>query len=146
MKTFVLLAVSIVSVSILFCPMAIAAPPMPDDLQIVQPDPSLPKELSVFFGKWEGSAERYDWFVIVGKIDEEKARLYVWRNTDFPPGGACAMPRGWIRPEALVTKQGGKYKLSFRDTCGIYDLTVKGKYLDIYNLSNISSPQLRRVP
>jgi hypothetical protein len=146
MKTFVLLTVSIALVSILFCPMVMAAPPMPDDLQIVQPDPSLPKELSAFFGKWEGSAERYDWFVIVGKIAEEKASLYVWRNTDFPPGGACAVIRGSIRPEASVTKQGGKYKLSFRDTCGGYDLTVKGKYLDIYSLSNISSPRLRRVP
>jgi hypothetical protein len=35
MKTFVVLAVSIVLVSILFCPMAMAAPTMPADLQIV---------------------------------------------------------------------------------------------------------------
>jgi hypothetical protein len=54
MKTFVISAVSVVLVSILFCPTAMSAPSMPADLQIVQPDPSLPKELSAFFGKWEG--------------------------------------------------------------------------------------------
>ena len=54
MKTFVVLAVSIVLVSILFCPMAMAAPPMPNDVQMVEPDPSLPKELAAFCGKWEG--------------------------------------------------------------------------------------------
>ena len=55
MKTFVVLAVSIVLLSILFCPIVMAAPSIPNDVQIVQPDPSLPKELSAFFGKWEGT-------------------------------------------------------------------------------------------
>jgi hypothetical protein len=80
MKTFVVLAVSIVLVGILFCPMVVAAFPMPDDVQIAQPDPSLPKELSAFLGKWEGyeSGTTTDYFLIVEKIDEEKASLYVW--------------------------------------------------------------------
>jgi hypothetical protein len=80
MKTFVVLAVSIVLVSILFCPMVMAAPSMPADLQIVQPDPSLPKELSAFLGKWEGSNSMtsVNYFLIVEKIDEEKASLYMW--------------------------------------------------------------------
>ena len=43
MKIFVVLAVSIVLVSILFCPTVMVAFTMPDDAQIVQPDPSLPK-------------------------------------------------------------------------------------------------------
>ncbi len=60
MKTFVVLVGSIVMASILFCPMVMAAPPMPDDVQIVQPDPSLPKELSAFFGKWEGSGQNIE--------------------------------------------------------------------------------------
>jgi hypothetical protein len=64
MKTFVVSAVSIVLVSILFCPMVMAAPPMPDDLQIVQPDPSLPKEISGFFGKWEGTDGVLQYFLI----------------------------------------------------------------------------------
>ena len=82
MRTFVVLAVSIVSVSILFCPMVMAAPSMPADLQIVQPDPSLPKELSAFFGKWEGfsSLTSINLFLIVEKIDEEKASLYIWAS------------------------------------------------------------------
>jgi hypothetical protein len=43
MKTFVVFAVRIVLVGILFCPLAMAAPPMPNDVQIVKPDPSLQK-------------------------------------------------------------------------------------------------------
>ena len=82
MKTFVVLAVSIILVNIFFCPMVMAAPSMPADLQIVQPDPSLPKELSAFFGKWEGfsSLTSINLFLIVEKIDEEKASLYIWAS------------------------------------------------------------------
>ena len=82
MKTFVLSAMSIVLVGIFFCPMVMAAPSMPADLQIVQPDPSLPKELSAFFGKWEGfsSLTSINLFLIVEKIDEEKASLYIWAS------------------------------------------------------------------
>jgi hypothetical protein len=68
MKTFGV-AASIVLVSILFCPMVMAAPSMPDDVQIVQPDPLLSKELSAFLGKWDRGI---DLFIIIEKIDEEK--------------------------------------------------------------------------
>ena len=79
MKTFVVLAVGTVLLSTLFCPMMVAAFPMPDDVQIVQPDPSLPKELSAFLGKWEGTngGTSVKYFLIIEKIDEEKARLYL---------------------------------------------------------------------
>ena len=78
MKTFVVSTVSVVLV-ILFCPMVIAAPSVPADVQMVQPEPSLPKELSAFFGKWEGtsSSTGTDFLLIVEKIDEEKASLYL---------------------------------------------------------------------
>jgi len=127
MKTFVLSAVSIVLVGIFFCPMVMAAPSMPADLQIVQPDPSLPKELSGFFGKWEGAAGNVNYFLIVEKIDEEKASLYLWRSTSFPE----LAPQGWMRYEAVVAKQRGKHKLQFVDSYGKYELTVKGEYLDV---------------
>jgi len=58
MKTFIVSPVSIVLMSVLLCPMAMAVPSMPDDVQMVQPDPSLPKELSAFFGKWQGLSGR----------------------------------------------------------------------------------------
>ncbi len=137
MKRIVVLAVSII---LLICPMVMAGPAsMPDDLQIVQPDPSLPKEISAFHGKWQGNAQNYEWLVIVEKIDTEKASLYVWRDTNYqnPP-----LPRGWNRYEAAVTKFGGKYKLVFRGT----SLTVKGdgKYLDVDNA--VSNPRLIRLP
>jgi hypothetical protein len=134
MKTIVVSAVSIVLVSILFCPMAIAAPSMPDGLQIVQPDPSLPKELSAFFGKWEGSAMSIEYFLVVEKIDEEKASLWVWRSSQGDT------PQGWERYEAPVIKERGKYKLWFRDRWGNVQLTLSGEYLDF------RGARLRRVP
>jgi hypothetical protein len=59
--------------------MVMAAPSVPADVQIVQPDPSLPKELSAFWGKWEGtySSTGTGFLLIVEKIDEEKASLYI---------------------------------------------------------------------
>jgi len=105
MKTFVVLAVSIVLVSMLFCPMATAAPPMPNDVQMVEPDPSLPKELADFWGKWEGRDPIQQFFLIIEKIDEEKATFYRWRS------GTSLMPAGWNRFQAKVSKESGKYKL-----------------------------------
>ena len=124
-----------VLVSILFCPMAIAVPTMPADLQMVQPDPSLPKELSAFFGKWEWISNPAEFFLIVEKIDEEKASLYVWRGGSWPQ----RTPIGWERVEAKVIKDRGKYKLSCRDA----DYTLMGEYLITFSASD--SSQLRRV-
>jgi hypothetical protein len=127
MKTFVVLAVSIVLVSILFCPMAMAVPSiMPADLQIVQPDPSLPKELSAFFGKWEGLDPSFQWFLIVEKIDEEKASLYWWWSGR---AGDAGYVEGWKRWEGNVIKERGKYKISYIGGFGKTELTLKGEYL-----------------
>jgi hypothetical protein len=136
MKTFVALAVSIALVSILFCPMVMAAPATPADLQIVQPDPSLSKELSAFFGKWEWISNPAEFFIIVEKIDKEKASLYVWRSGSWPQG----TPMGWERIEAKVIKDHGKYKLSYGDA----EYTLMGEYLITFSTSG--SSQLRRVP
>jgi hypothetical protein len=123
MKTFVVLAVSIVLVGILFCPMVLVAFPMPDDVQIVQPDPSLPKELSAFFGKWGGTGQ-LQYFLIVEKIDPEKASIYHWQS------GSYYQPPGWTRYEAKVIKERGKYTLWFKDRYGNVELTLKGEDLD----------------
>jgi hypothetical protein len=141
MKTFVVLAVSIVLVSILFCPMVMAAPSMPADLQIVQPDPSLPKELSAFFGKWEGTG-RMQYFLIVEKIDDEKASLYV---LEFAPESLAPI---WARYEAKVIKERGKYKLWYTGRYGNPELTLKGEVLNWsrYNYSGSESVRLKQVP
>ena len=125
MKTFVVFAGSIILVSILFCPMVMAAPPMPDDLQMVQPDSSLSKELSAFFGKWEGTG-RIAYFLIVEKIDEEKGSLYIWEVASTESASAPM----WIRYEAQVIKEGRKYKLIYRGRYGSCDLTLKGEVLN----------------
>jgi hypothetical protein len=141
MRTFVVLTVSIVLVSILFCPMVMSAPSMPDDLQIVQPDPSLRKELSAFFSKWDGTSGPTKVFVIVEKIDEEKASLYIWRDGFYPEG----VTLGWVRYEAKVIKEYGKYKLWLIGPRGNVVLTVKGNYLD-YSAGSNANYRLTRVP
>jgi len=139
MKTIVVSAVSIVLVSIFFCPMILAAPSMPADLQIVQPDPSLPKELAAFWGKWECTGAQYELFIIVEKIDEEKASLYIWRSGFWPEGTTM----GWERNEAKVIKERGKYKLWNIGRFGNAEYTIKGEYL-IYSGPQDSS-KLKRV-
>jgi len=141
MKTFVVLAVSIVLVSVLFCPMVMAAPSsMPADVQIVQPDPSLPKELSAFFGKWEGADGLMQYFLIVEKINEEKASLYFWQS-----GAAGYAAIGWERHEAKVVKERGKYTIWFSAAFGNAELTLKGDYLDFNTRSPVIKPRLKRV-
>jgi len=125
MKTIVALAVSIVLVSIFFCPVVMSAPSMSAALQMVQPNPSLPKELSAFFGKWEGASGYMQFFLIVEKIDNEKASVYWWQSKEV--AGATA---GWHRYEANVIKEGGKYKLWYLGPFGNNKLTVKGDNLD----------------
>ena len=138
MKTFVLSAMSIVLVGIFFCPIVMSAPSMPTDLQIVQPDPSLPKELAAFWGKWQSIPYPENFFVIVEKIDEEKASLYVWA-----PGLEGTAP-SWGRREAKVIKERGKYKLWFRGPFGNVEVILKGEYL--VTVSSAVGSQLKRVP
>jgi hypothetical protein len=140
MKTFVVLAVSIVLVSILFCPMVMSAPSsMPDDVQIVEPDPSLPKELAAFWGKWEVTSAQSQFFVIIEKIDDEKANLHVWRGGGWPEGTHL----GWDRFEAKVIKERGQYILWYPGPHGNVQYNLKGEYLIVS--SPIGSMQLRRV-
>lgn len=139
MKIFVVLAVGIVLVSILFCPLAMAAPPMPNDVKMVQPDSSLPKEIAGFWGKWEGSDSVMKLFIIVEKIGKEKANLYIWRS------GFQQIPEGWERIEAKVSKESGKYKLSYPNNMGsTTSWVLNGEYLD--GLTPAGLARLSRVP
>ncbi|MGZ3524421.1 MAG: hypothetical protein ACXU9L_06495 [Thermodesulfobacteriota bacterium] len=138
MKTFGVSAVTTALVSILFCPMAMSAPSMPSDLQIVQPDPSLPKELSAFFGKWEGTG-RMQYFLIVEKIDNEKASVWAWEYLSPE-----TLAPGWARYDVQVTKQGGKYKLQYSSRFGSCEVTLKGEGLN-WSRSTYESVRLKRV-
>lgn len=98
-----------------------ASPSMPKDVQMVLPDPSLPKELAALGGEWEGSGydsglgTQIQIFIIVEKIAEEKATLYVWHSV-----------HGWNRREANVTKESGKYKLWYAGPFGRNEITSTG--------------------
>jgi hypothetical protein len=142
MKTFVVLTVSIILAGILLCPLAIAAPPsMPNDVQIVQPDPSLPKELAAFAGKWEGSGFHcgptfpIQLFLIVEKITEEKVNLYVWYSL-----------WGWNRREANVTQESGGYKLWFIGPTGRNEIILRKEELVLNAQPFWFTIGLKRVP
>jgi hypothetical protein len=146
MKSLFVLPVSVLlAVSMLVCPMAMSAPPsMPDDVQLVQPDPTLPKELAAFWGQWESSFSDSDKFkeiqmtVVVEKVTEEKAILRSWRAE-----------YGWSpKREAIVTKENGKYKLWFEATGSNYgkiEITLEGELL-LWNIpARDFSTKLKRV-
>ena len=107
----------------------VATPPVPSDVQIVPPDPALPKELAAFSGKWEGSAysptgKVMEFFLIVEKIDKEKASLYVYSQS-----------YGWERIDAQVAKEYGKYVIWFAARPrGVYRVKfIKGDKLELFD-------------
>ena len=147
MKIFAVLTVSILLVNISFCPLVGAAPPLPDYVRIVAPDPSLPKELSAFFGKYEGYNNPFKYFVIVAQIDKEKAVLYIWRD--------CARPQspwvrfnGWEAIDAQVFKERGEYQLWYRSRYMLNESNsearLEGKYLRLSSINGVI--RLTRVP
>ena len=140
MKTFALLGVSILLVSILFCSIVKGTPSLPDDVRMVQPNPSLPNELSAFWGKWQGVKGNHEFFVIVERIGEKRAGLYLWDS-----GGPKRGSPGWRRVKADVIKESGKYKLRFIGSQGTVEFTLIGEQLEWY-IAPSFSVGLTRVP
>jgi hypothetical protein len=120
MKRTTLLAVVILVFSFFLAATTMAFPSLPEDLNIIAPDPSLPKELAAFSGKWEGKGGSRDFFLIVEKIDQEKATL---RLSNGP---------GWETMPAKVVKEYGKWKIWFTGHYGKNELSIRGEYLDLY--------------
>jgi dienelactone hydrolase len=96
------------------------APAIPSDIQIVQPDPSSPKGLSAFLGKWEATdSNGVTHLTIIENINEEKATVYAWWN-------CCPGPDTWQKYGYRVIKESpDKYTLVLHivptprlDTCG----------------------------
>lgn len=74
--------------------------------------------------------------MIVEKIDEEKASLYLWRSD---------WGIEWERQVANVVKERGKYKIWFSGRSGINELSLRGKYLDL-SVTPLGSIIFTRVP
>lgn len=137
MLSFLVLAVCVMPM------VAAAVPSLPGDLSMVAPDSSLPKELTDFWGKWKGivfpvMGAAYDIFIIVEKIDEKKASIWLWSTkTDK-----------WERKDADVIKD-GEYKLEFLggSTNTRKELSLrKGKMILSSPLSaGVSTATLKRV-
>ena len=116
---------------------AMAFPPMPAELQMVEPDPSLPKELKEFWGKWEWKDSRSNVFIIIEKIDDKNATLWL--------GQEIKSIKGWEKQEADVAKEFGKYIVWYRGKQGSYKFSLKGETL-IWSIPPSRSFILKRVP
>ena len=123
--------------------------PDPDSIQIVPPDPSLPKELTAFSGKWKGiwrgrdySSWALDAVLIVEKIEEEKAVvIYCWGTAQGIEKG------GWRRYRtATITKNDGKYVLSFGGEPRVFKFWLKGEKLEGFVGPIPSDIVMKRVP
>ena len=114
MKKKVLFLVMFLIFMLLTPSVLLALPPIPRDARITEPDPSLPKELTTFLGKWEATGRRAgSMAIIVEKLNEEKANLYIYENSR------------WNRREANVSKEREKYKIWFQGKMGINEMSLK---------------------
>jgi len=87
-----------------------------------------------------GLSGKKEFFVIVAKIDKEKANLYVWRTGNHRMGSP-----GWQRVKAEVIEDRGKYKLRFRGREATSAFTLRGEQLD-WTAPPSFSVVLKRVP
>jgi hypothetical protein len=91
--------------------------PLPENFNVVAPDPSLPEEIRALSGRWEG---KWNWpgggqdaILIVEKIDPGKAQgIYAWGDFGgFVRGGGHVSP-GYRRVTLKVTSEDGRVTLS----------------------------------
>lgn len=150
MKKMAVLLTMMAVFSFLFCNIVVAFPPLPDDLNIVQPDPSLPKELAAFSGKWQGHwynprySGGFDAILIVEKIEPEKAIvIYCWGDS-----AEWRIRKGHTgRLNATLSKVNGKYVLSW-DCPQIgtkYEFSLRGKKLEGYSTKSGNMILMKRI-
>jgi len=98
---------------------AVAMPTLPNDLNIIPPDPSLPKELAAFSGKWHGvinwGNRSREIAIIFEKISEKEASIYYY---DSELGG-------WNRNTWTVVNERGTWKIWTRGRTYINTLYMK---------------------
>jgi hypothetical protein len=117
----------IVATWVLTCVLATAAelppiPPRPDkfkDIQIVKPDPSVPKEIAAFLGEWEG--------VLRGREPFRRVRIIIYevssQKIKFLSGAGehafgSQIPGGWSNNESDLYFEREKYRFSRRGADG----------------------------
>ena len=140
MKKRVLLGAKVLVLMLLTPGVLLALPSIPPGVQIAEPDPSLPKELTAFLGKWEASGGGLagSMAIIVEKISEEKASLYIYTSDN---------PR-WNRRGANVSKEGEKYKIWFQGLMGINEISLKkdGTLTLSWGGNHPGSAPFKRIP
>ncbi len=82
--------------------------PLPTDINIVTPDPNLPKEIQALSGKWAGTWEHIsgslDAILIVEKVDKQVAQV-IYASGDNATWGVT---RSWRREKGSVSYENGK--------------------------------------
>jgi hypothetical protein len=77
--------------------------PLPFDINIVTPDPNLPKEIQALSGKWAGTWQHLsgslDAMLIVEKVDQQTAQV-IYASDD---NAAWGVTKSWRREKASVS-------------------------------------------
>lgn len=87
--------------------------PLPSDINIVAPDPSLPEEFQAISGKWRGhwGGSGMETILIIEKIDRHVAEV-IFATGDIVPGGFMAgsgsKKGGWSRTKYKVNYNAGE--------------------------------------
>ena len=110
--------------------------PLPENVQIVPPDPNLPPEIRAFSGKWSGSWEwqnrrnndGVDAILIVEKIINEQQAMVVYATGD---GRGWKTRSGWDRSTANFSKtdEGISLMVDSKGSSQIIKFRVKGDQL-----------------
>jgi len=116
--------------------------PLPTDIDIVTPDPNLPKEIHALSGKWAGTWEHLsgslDAILIVEKVDKQAAQV-IYASGD---NAAWGVTKSWRREKASVSYENGKVMvmlpsgIEFWLTKG-YDNILEGRRITPHGIVNI---------
>jgi predicted dehydrogenase len=93
--------------------------PLPSDISIISPDPSLPEEVRALSGKWVGqwnAGKQWGWdcAIYVEKVDKDSAQVVHSWGDYTTRAGSCHCAADWRRiQEATVTYSEGKATLEF---------------------------------
>ena len=104
--------------------------PVPSDLSILSPDPSLPDEVKALSGKWNGGwGTRYRWNneLYVETVEKDSART-ILAGGEF--NHACHCSSAWKREKASIQYSSDKASLEFHSSTGAMYFTLKKSHPD----------------
>ena len=102
--------------------------PIPPDVKIISPDPSLPNEVKALTGKWRGewgSGSRWETALYVEELEKDSARVvHAWGDFRCVNRSGCHCSPGWAEKKANIQLSSGKATLVFNVDNGRFTFTL----------------------